>query len=197
MATQVACTQCGRPAIAELMDHPLCVDHWCRMQQALDADHARRASALNYLAEKAEARVGVRGIFPRYEVPMPTIATGPTTFNNIRVEGSSVGVINTGELQRLDLALTQVRVGGDTASADVLKTLTQAVIDAPEIDGTAKNEALEHLSYLAQQATLPPEHRQRSVGRTVVTTLERLLHVAASVATVYATAKPVLDALFQ
>ena len=175
----------------------MCVDHACRMQQALDLDHARRASQLNYLAEKAEAMVGLRGIFPRYEVTMPTIATGPTTFNNVRVEGSNVGVINTGELERLDQALTQVRVGGDIASADVLRRLTQAVVDAPDIDATAKNEALEHLSYLAQQATLPPGRRQRSVGRTVVTTLERLLHVAASVGTVYATAKPVLDALFQ
>ena len=61
------------------------------------------------------------------------------------------------------------------------QALTQAVVDAPDIDATAKNEALEHLSYLVQQATLPPEQRHRSVGRTVVRALERLLHVAASI----------------
>jgi hypothetical protein len=167
------------------------------MQQALDADHARRASMLNYLAAQAEAAVGLRGIFPRYEVHMPTIATGPTTFHNIRVEGSNVGVINTGELQRLDQALTQVQAGGDAGSAGVIGALTQAVLDAPDIDAATKNEALEHLSYLAQQAALLPEQRQRGVGRTVLATLERLLNAVASLGTVYAMAKPVIAALFQ
>lgn len=105
------------------------------------------------------------------------------TFSHIRVDRSVVGTTNTGNIQRLGVALTHIQNGRQAEVADALQKLTQAAVDTSDLQAEQKGEALEHLAYLATQAELPQPQRQPSVGRLVITGLERLVNLSASLMT--------------
>jgi hypothetical protein len=118
------------------------------------------------------------------------------TLNNISVRDSVVGAVNTGEIERLDLAMTNVRVAGDRVVADGLEQLTQAILDAEDVTAAQRKEMLEAMSYLAEQAVLPDGERQKSLGRRVLKTLSELLSASASLATLVPTLIPAIQRIF-
>ncbi len=194
------CGQCERKAMFQVEgDHLLCLHCWIAWQRALREGMAEKARVINYLTEQMEMTAGLPGLLPRLQVPepAPSIYTGAMTFNNIRVSDSVVGVINTGQVQQLDVALDVIRDAGQPNLAEALRNLSQAVVDARDLDPAQKDEAIEHLTFLAEQAVLPQDQRQRSVGRTVLRALERLLNAAASVMTLWQQAQPLLGTLFR
>ena len=72
----------------------------------------------------------------------------------------------TGEIDRIELALNNVRAGGgagDESLANALQKLTQAVLRDQAMSSEAREAALEALSYLSTQAALPQEERQKSL----------------------------------
>jgi hypothetical protein len=81
-----------------------------------------------------------KGVFPRIQTSEPIIHSGALTFNNISVEGSVVGAINTEELHKLDLAMTDISASGNPMLAGHLQALTQAVVNARDIPDSEKNE---------------------------------------------------------
>lgn len=156
-------------------------------------EHAR---TMNFLLGQMEAQVGLSGLFPRIEIPEQITHSGPMTLNNINVKDSVVGTINTGDIERLDLAMSNVRAGGEKDLADVLQRLTQSVLDATDIAAADRQELLECLSHLAGQAVIPKNERQLSLGRRILSDLERLLSAAASLTTLVPFTIPVLHRLF-
>lgn len=116
------------------------------------------------------------------------INTGSMTLNNITVNDSVVGVINTGQVQQLDVAVDVIRNAGDSSLADALRQLSQAVIDAPDLELERKKDAIEQVAFLAEQASLPKEQRQSSIGKMVIVGPERVLN---------AIVRPVLEKIFQ
>jgi hypothetical protein len=188
------CNQCGRPAIAQVGDNPLCVDCSLKLQQALDLQNARQARELNSLLGQFEDTVGMPGLFQRHQVPPPLILqTGPTTLNHIHVDRSVVGAINTGDIKKLDVVMDHIKAGGDAASAETLQKMIQAVIDSTEFQTATKNEILEHLSFISAQAILPKERRQSSVARTSLVAVEKLLSASANLVTLWMGVKPIMD----
>src|SRR5437868_5036041 len=107
------CNQCGKPAIARVNGHPLCVGCYSIVQTAWREKDIALKEQLNYLMAEAEAVTGLYGTMPRYEVQTPVIHQGPMTFHNIRVDRSVVGAINTGDVKRIDVALSQISVAGE------------------------------------------------------------------------------------
>lgn len=195
----MVCNQCGKPAIVQVGRNPLCIDCNLKLQQAVELEHARNVRELNYLADQMEATTGVQGVIPRYEVPKPIpliVREGPMNFHNIKIDNSVVGSINTGEARNIDVALDKVRAGGNTAVAEALQKLTQAVLDAKSLPAAEKQSAIEHLSYLTEQAALPVEHRRSAMSKTVIEGLERSLSVAADLLHVWKGIKPVIAAVF-
>jgi hypothetical protein len=123
-------------------------------------------------------------------------SSGKTSFKNIKVEGSVVGSINTGEIERIDLALNNVRAGGEIALAGELQKLIQAVVDSKELALETRNETVDTLSYLATQAVLPKELRQKSLGQRMISNLERLFEDSANLTTIFVAAALILHKLF-
>jgi len=179
-------------------NHLLCIDCHLKFQQALAIQNEQLSSTLNWLTDQMESRIGLSGVLPRIHVPKPVHIhnSGKTNFNNIRIEGSVVGSINTGEVERIDLALTNVRAGGQDALASELQKITQAVLDSKELAQEARNEAVEGLSYLAEQAVLPQDRRQKSLGKRILSNIERLLTDSANLTAIYMGAAPILHKLF-
>jgi hypothetical protein len=187
------CIQCGRPAYAIVNEHPLCVDHFNMVQQAEAQWWVGYATLTNHLRASMDPSGRV---LPPIPVPRPVIQAGPTIFNNIKVDRSVVGSINTGQIQRLDVAIDHVKQSGDEQVAAALASLTQAVVDSADLNRRDRDSTLEQLAYLAEQATLPAERRANAVARSVVAGLERVLSVAADLATVWAGVQPILQRIF-
>jgi hypothetical protein len=112
---------------------------------------------MNFLLDQADAVTGLSGVFPRMAIPQsPAIVKGgAVTLNNIRVDHSVVGAINTAEVQRIDIALSDIKIGGQEELAAQLRDFTEAVIASTELNREIKDDVLGQVSFLAQQVQAP------------------------------------------
>ena len=135
----------------------------------------------------------------RLQIPSlsPTINTqyGSTTYNNIRVDNSIVGSINTGNIKKLDIMMSAIREGNNCELANALQNLTQAILNATNLKQSDKNSALECLSFLSEEAFTPEKERRPTMGRVAISTLEQILSNVGSIASVWSAAKPLLETL--
>ncbi len=191
------CAQCPNVALHLYGDKlALCLDCSMKFQELNRRQMAELAHYANYLTGQMEAIAGIGPVLPRYPVPQPTVLVGPTTFNNIRVDRSTIGAINTGTIHELDVALGQAKTSGQAEVVEALRRLTEAVLAARDIDARFKSEALEHLAFLASQAATPPEKRKAAVGSAVVEGLERSIASASGIAAIWDAVKGPILGLF-
>ena len=122
------CSQCGKPAILEVNGLPICVDCNLKIQQAFQIrDNALKAQH-NMLVEQMEAATGMYGITPRYEIDPPAVSA-IQNYHSIKVDGSVVGCINTGNIEKMEIALNDIHVNNQNRELEVrLKEFTEAVL---------------------------------------------------------------------
>lgn len=115
------CSQCRTPAVNEVGGHYLCVSCYSKLQHAEYLEFAQDAALMNQALQDIENTVGLPGFLGRVEIPTPTtINTGQSTFNNIRVDNSVVGTINTRNVKRLDSMLNAMRNNNNQHLAQAL-----------------------------------------------------------------------------
>ena len=193
----MACNQCGKPGAVQYDNQRvLCVDCDLKFQQARQMEHDRNIQALNHLYAQMESTTGIYGVLPRYEVSQPTVHTGPVTQHNIQIHDSVVGAVNAGNIQKMNVDLDRVQVGGAPQLAEALQKLTEAVLASSELPPEKKTAAVEHLSHIANQAALPKEKRQRAISTTVVEGFERLISASSRLLAIWQTVKPLVEQLF-
>src|SRR5438309_810374 len=100
------CGQCGKPAIGTVHNVPLCVTHWAEFQTA-HTSQLRHAMAMMNHAEEQMAQISGLPHLAR-PVRIPALPPGPVTMNSFRIENSSVGVINTGNVRDIAVSLNQL-----------------------------------------------------------------------------------------
>jgi hypothetical protein len=190
------CSQCNRPAMVDFGGHPLCLEHHALAQSI----ELRRIEALERGADRAleemEWATGVQ--LPRrarVPSPAPVILQG-STFNHINVQGSNIGVINTGRLSQVDTAITVIGKQGNSQLAGALKTLTDAVVASTTLAAPSKQEAIEILSTLSTEATAPPAQRKGGVARALLVRLKELLSVSADLIAVGQATWPLIAVAF-
>jgi hypothetical protein len=163
---------------------PLCLDCNTKLQQMVAAQNAEHERQLNYLSDEMDAIVGIGPIGPRYpERPQPVILQGGT-FNNIKVTDSTIGMINTGQLHQVDTAISVIGQQGDPQLAETLKALTDLIVAADGLGDEGKKEAIEILSVLGSEATLPVEQRRNSIAKPLLERLREVVGDAANIATI-------------
>ncbi|MGA2171523.1 MAG: hypothetical protein ABSG82_00735 [Sedimentisphaerales bacterium] len=174
-----SCSQCGKsPAIYQIADHLLCLDCAYKAEQINEIKLTQCMRDINWLMGQMEVATGLPGLCgPRYELPKPPpiLNSGNLTFNNINVEKSVIGAVNTGNIGQIDISLSNIKNGGNEELATVLKEFTEAILRSVELTDSLKNEILEHLSFLAGQASLPEPARKKSVIQTLLSTIERVI----------------------
>jgi hypothetical protein len=74
-----------------------------------------------------------------------------STYNNISISNSTVGAINTGDLAKIDAVITLAKDTDVEPIGDAIKALTQAIIDAREIDKSARQELIDLVQTIAEQ----------------------------------------------
>ena len=191
------CSQCDTPAVWDIKGTYLCVDCYAKLQQANYLQFVQLASIHNQLSDNMDDIAGLPQTGGRFQIPTPTtIKAGQTTFNNIRVNDSIVGTINTGNVQKLDSRVSAIRGENRQELANAIQQLTQAILNAPDLQPSNKDSALDCLSFLSDQALTPETERQSTVGKTIVSTLEKILANTGSIASIWSVVKPLFDGIF-
>jgi len=186
------CSQCEKPAIYKVGENYLCLDCNLKFEQAQQLQYLRNVSTLNFLLGQMESITGIPGTFPRFAVPKAVISQGPMNFSNIRVDNSVVGSINTGQVKQIDVAMDNIKNGGNEELANSLKTFTEEVLAEKQLTAQLRDELIEHLSFISSQCVLPKEARKPTIAKSV---LERIGEIVATVKLLAQIWAPVLAGL--
>ena len=125
----------------------------------------------HYLTAEIEAVGGLPRLFPRYKVSSPVYYKGDLILNNINIQNSNVGVINTGNVESIDVSLTFLKEQGNEEIAELIKILTKEIIKNKDIVENQKNEILEQLAFITEQLSIPKEQRKTSILKTIFATI--------------------------
>ena len=190
------CGQCGKQAIYSLDGALLCIDCFLKYQQAMALEEDRLVRQMNYLTASMEQAAGLPGALPRYEVRKPVVQQGPVTLNNINVDNSVVGAINTGQVQQIDVAMSHLRSEGDAELATAIKDFTEATMRQADLDIATKNAVVEQVSFLAAQSTLPEERRSASVAKAVLACVRESVALASGLVALWDKLAPLFHRFF-
>jgi hypothetical protein len=188
----VSCNQCGKPAVVTVQGNPLCVDRFGKLQEAIRIRDTMLEKQINFLIGQAEAVTGLYGITPRYEMT-PVVHQGAMMFHNINVDRSAIGAVNTGSVQRIDVALSHIKTGGSTELEKALKDFTEAVVTATSLSVDAKNEILEQVAEIAAHATVPKEARRRGVLKALVSGVSSAVSTVTNLSKLWSAVRGLLD----
>lgn len=172
---------------------PLCLDCYVRVRDIALREMEAHERAINHLTAQMEAMVGLPGILPRYPERRPVVHTGAMTLNNINVSHSQVGVLNTGTLQNVDATVTVLRSEGNSELAAAVQALAQALVTTHELSDEKKNQALEVLGTLGQEATVPKDKRKPAVVRALINELSSILGGVAALTRMWDAAKALIE----
>jgi len=177
---------------------PLCLDCYIRWHNAMLEEGDELARQYNHAANRMDAVTGNYGLTPRMPVRERRfiIQTGGVTLNNIHVSNSEIGVLNTGTIENVDSTVTVLKSEGSTALAAAVTMLSEAVIKSAEVNAEQKNQILELLGTLSQEAVAPKEKRKLSVARTLLTELSGILSGVSTLAQVWQKVEPLFRQAF-
>jgi hypothetical protein len=150
---------------------------------------------MNFLIGMAESTTGVYGVMPKFP-QRQVVQLENMTLNNIKVDRSTIGVLNTGTIGTVDVAVTTLRQSGEPDAAEMFARLTEAVVKDPRLKPETKNQALEFLSILSTEATAPKERRRSLAMMALLERLSSLLSGAAAGAQLWNQYGPMLRRLF-
>jgi hypothetical protein len=152
------------------------------------------AIAMNHAVEEMYDTVGLPYTGPRMQVP--EIPKGPPIFNNIKLDNSVVGSINTGNVQAIDVNLTYLQSAGNDKASAALKALTEAIINDPSINDRQKNELLDQVTFLSEQTVAGAKDRKPGLIKATFSALFEAARTVSSVAGAWQAAEPILKNLF-
>jgi len=180
----------------ELNGHYLCLDHYNVIAQNAQVAQQNNMAMMNFLRDQIHETMGLSPPQARIEIPKHVLNHSPVTYNHIQVNDSVVGSINTAQVGRIDIAMEKITNGGDQEVAKAIKALTEAIIDSKDATEELKNQIVEQLGFLADQATLSKEHRQTSVVSMVLNTLAGTIGIAADLTALWVQWGPILNNFF-
>ena len=130
--------------------------------------------------------VGLPDSSPKISIPQPIIHQGQTTLNNITVSESVLGSINTAQVKQIDVAMDNIRVGGNSDLSDQLKTFTQSVINSNDLQADFKKELIESLSFIASQFACQQSMRKSTILMSVLSRMGEIVNTVTSLAPLWA-----------
>jgi len=101
-----------------------------------------------------------------------SIKNSTLIFNNINVDRSVIGAINTAEVKQIDIAMSKIKNSGNEEFAKAVKEFTEAVISESKLNDETKNQIIELISFLTKQSLLNKEKRQNSIIKAVLPRVE-------------------------
>lgn len=194
------CNQCERPAILFYRGDsndvlPLCLDCSLKFRKLVSDQISDQKKQIDHLFDTADAITGIPSSFPRFRDSEPEPVTN-VTFNNLNIDRSSIGVVNTGNIGTVDTAIGSLREKGHDEVAEALTNLTEAVAQSAEMQVSDRDTVLGLLSVLASEATLPKEQRRKGAMSAIVEQVGKVLSIAGSVSQLWEKYGHILAGLF-
>ncbi len=193
-ANAAPCGQCSRPAIAAVGGAALCVDCYYRFEVARTLSFRIAAIGMNHAAAEIDAVTGLRNFTPRIQVP--DIPRGPVILNNIKVDNSVVGSINTGNVQSIDVSVTVLKEAGKGKISDALKALAEAIANSHAITAADKDSMLDQVAFLSEQAVAAAKDRRPGMIQAAFASITQGATAVSAIATAWVVAEPLLKACF-
>ncbi|WP_431014677.1 hypothetical protein [Bradyrhizobium pachyrhizi] len=149
------------------------------------------AAGANQAADDMDSMLGM-GVRTGGRIPVEALARAVSmsrTYNNIRIANSNIGVINTGNLARIDAAIT-ISEGTERAEfAARLKDLVESIASERAVAPEVKRELVEVTSAISDQAV------SKTPSKAVITTLfDKLVSMSSGVATIAAAVEKLYNA---
>lgn len=182
----------------------LCLDCMAKHQHLTQqAEQSRRDQleilmrAHNYYSYQMDMISGVST--PKYQIPQraPVLRRNEVTLQNIKIDRSSIAVLNTGSIGSLDLAIGELGNAGESEAAKAFREITQAVASSDDLDTVRKNEVLDTLSIVAAEATVPEPQRRKASMRALLTDTATVLGGVGALAQLWQQFGPVILQLFR
>lgn len=196
------CQHCERPATVRITNGHgelyLCLDCNVKLEHAETLEFQRTAQLFNLVAAEYEAASGLPGLVPRLPVPhFHTLPVGNMNVNNINVDNSVIGVLNAGSIETVNNAVTALRQSGAEGIASAISKLAQSVIDCANADNQKKNQIVELLSVIADEARKPKQERRLTVIRSLITDLATTFSGLAGLSHLWQQYSPMIVAYFR
>ncbi len=122
-----------------------------------------------------------------------SIANSTLIFNNIKVDRSVIGAINTAEVKQIDIAMSKIKNSGNEELAKAVKEFTEAVISESKLNNETKNQIIELISFLTKQPLLNKEKRQNSIIKAILPRVENLISTIALLMNLWTKFRSLLD----
>lgn len=194
------CFNCEKPATYEVGPRSFCIDCFEtilrieeRRREERQLQSIQRANMFNFILERAEGMsVGPPGFLGRMPVPqiaLPNVKR-EITLNNINIDRSTIGILNTGQMQEVEKIDVSVSILGQTNETDIaeaFRALTEAIVSNGEVSAELRSELLEQIQELSSRALLPPDQRKTGVIRPFVDAVSSGLNTVSALATIWAT----------
>lgn len=198
-----SCQQCGRPATVRITHQDeegelyLCVDCDLKREYAESLEFQRTVQQLNMAAAAFEATTGLTGLVPRMPIPpTPQLRVGNMNVNNINVDNSVIGVLNTGSIKAVDSAVTVLKRSGADGVASAIANFTEQVVNSNEADNDTKNRVVEILSVVAEEATKPNNERRVAVIRPLLVEISSAVSGIAALTQLWHEYGPIIVSFF-
>jgi hypothetical protein len=189
------CAHCKKPVVTHINSVPLCVDCYYKFEVARTLEFRMLAINANHASAEMASIIGVPNSFPKMQVP--DIPKGPPILNNIKIDNSVVGAINTGTVQSIDVNISRLEQSGNDQVSEKLKTLTQAIANEPSLGDRDKNHLLDQVAYLSEQATSAAKDRKPGMIHAAFAAVGQTATTVAAVATAWKAAEPLLSNLLR
>ncbi|HTV29450.1 MAG TPA: hypothetical protein VMF32_16870 [Xanthobacteraceae bacterium] len=191
---KVGCGQCGKPAIYQQSGVPLCVDCYYRFTVAQTLQFRMNAAMANHAMDQMDAISGIPLSGGR--IALPPIPQPPFTLNNIKLDNSVVGAINTGTVKTIDVNLTHLHNAGNDRARDALAKLTEAIASSDALDPKQKNEMAEQVAFLSEQAVAAAKDRKPGVIKATLDALNQGAGAVTAIAGAWNVAEPLVRQIF-
>lgn len=196
MNQQAKCNQCANAAIYSMNGLPLCLSCFERIQ-ALEQQKLDNLRQLANIAMDQFDAIAPYGMpRTRFDIPKRVQITGGAKMTTINVSGSNIGAINTGVVKRIDSNIVAMASGGGLDIAKSLKEITEAVANSQELSEGQKQEALELLNGISEEAVKPKEERKPGMVKTLAAGVATTVQSAAAVLEIWNKIQPHIGAFF-
>ncbi len=176
------CSQCDKEAIGDINGNALCLEHMKMFQDMISRNLENLERQQDSIMDYAEM---VSGVQLRPPKPAPVLHHGNFTVNNLKIDRSNIGVVNTGTINDINSAITFIENTGNIQLANGLKNISEKVIESPDLEKSQKTEILEHLSFLGNEIKIVPEKRQNSVIKSVLAAIANILSASSDLTTLW------------
>lgn len=127
---------------------------------------------------------------------VPPIPQGPPVLNNIKVDNSVIGSINTGNVRSIDVSLTYLHSAGNDKTKDALKTLTEVILSDVSITDVQKNELVEQVAFLSVQGIVGAKDRKPGLIKATFGALTQAAGTVSVITGAWQAAEPILRSVF-